>query len=86
MLAASAKVKGAPCVIVAHSWGTVLAVEALAELDADGRGAGLTVDKLVTMGSPLGSKLYSLAIDGLISRQNFYAAPRRAASMSSAVR
>jgi pimeloyl-ACP methyl ester carboxylesterase len=76
-----AKKKGAPFIIIAHSWGTVLSAEALAELDNDPRTEGFTVDKFVTMGSPLGSTLYSLAIDGLISRQNFYAEPQRGASI-----
>ena len=80
-LSASAKRKGAPFIIIAHSWGTVLAAEALAEMESDGTAADLSVDKLVTLGSPLGANAYSLAINGLICGQRFYKTPRRASSV-----
>ena len=80
-LSGSARRKGAPFIIISHSWGTVLAAEALAELDADGTAADLSVDKLVTLGSPLGANAYSLAINGLICGQRFYKTPRRASSV-----
>lgn len=77
----AAKLKGAPFIIIAHSWGTVLAAEALAEMDGDGTAGDLRVHKFVTLGSPLGGTAYSLAINGLISGQRFYKTPRRAASI-----
>ena len=81
-LAASARRKGAPFIIVSHSWGTVLTAEALAEMDGDGTAGDLRVDKLVTLGSPLGGTAYTLAINGLISGQRFFSTPRRAASIA----
>ncbi len=78
---ADARLKGAPFIIISHSWGTVLAAEALAELESEGAAADLRVDKLVTLGSPLGANAYSLAINGLISGQRFYRTPRRASSV-----
>lgn len=73
-----ARAKGAPFIIVAHSWGTVLAAEALAEMEGDGTAGDLKVDNLVTLGSPLGGTAYTLAINGLIGGQNFFSSPRRA--------
>jgi pimeloyl-ACP methyl ester carboxylesterase len=75
---ASAKSKGAPFIIIAHSWGTALTMEALAEMDGDGTAGDLVVHKLVTLGSPLDSNLYSLAINGLIPGQKFYTDTKRA--------
>ncbi|MCL4457481.1 MAG: hypothetical protein M1406_08820 [Nitrospirae bacterium] len=63
-----AKNEGRPLIIVAHSWGSVLAHEALSELakgktddltDERVKGLakkGIKVDKLITMGSPLGAE------------------------------
>lgn len=78
----SARRKGAPFIIVAHSWGTVLTAEALAEMEGDGTAGDLRVHKLVTLGSPLGATAYSLAINGLISGQRFFSTPKRAASIA----
>lgn len=80
-LGRSAKEKGAPFIMIAHSWGAVLTAEALKELEGDGSGEDLVVDKLITLGSPLSGKLYSLALGTLISGQNFYETPARAASV-----
>lgn len=80
-LGRSARRKGAPFIIIAHSWGTVLTAEALAEMDGDGTAGDLRVHKLVTLGSPLGGTAYSLAVNGLISGQRFFSAPKRAASI-----
>jgi pimeloyl-ACP methyl ester carboxylesterase len=81
-LGKSARLKGAPFIIISHSWGTVLAAEALAELDDYGTAEDLRVEKLVTLGSPLGTKAYSLAINSLICGQRFYGTPRRASSVA----
>lgn len=88
-LGVPARKRGAPFIIIAHSWGTVLAMEALAELDMDPEAAGtFTVDKLITMGSPLFSAiagnytLYNAALDTLICDQGFEPAPRRAGSIA----
>jgi len=81
-LGKSAQRKGAPFIIIAHSWGTVLAAEALAEMDGDGTAGDLRVDKLVTLGSPLGGRAYSLAVEGLICGQRFFETPRRAATVA----
>jgi len=88
-LGAQARKRGAPFIIISHSWGTVLAMEALAELDRDPAAAGtFTVDKLITMGSPLftsiagGYTLYNAATDALICDQGFEQAPRRASSIA----
>lgn len=80
-LGKSAREKGAPFIIISHSWGAVLAAEALKEIEVDGNGEELVVDKLVTMGSPLSGTLYSLALGTLISGQNFFETPARAASV-----
>ncbi len=77
----SARSKGAPFIIIAHSWGTVLTAQALAELEDEDRDGGFTVDKLVTMGSPLSTVLYDAARAGLISNQGFLPEPRRARSI-----
>ena len=81
-LGRQAREQGAPFIIIAHSWGTVLTAEALAEMDGDATAGDLRVDKLVTLGSPLGAAAYSLAVNGLISGQNFYQKPRRAAQVA----
>lgn len=71
--------KPRPLIIAAHSWGCVLTAEALAEIEGDK--IPLRVDKLITLGSPLGTSnsgrifggaKYQLAVHALIVKQNFY--------------
>ena len=49
-----ARAEGHPFILVTHSWGTVLAHQALNELANEG--AGVQVYRLITLGSPLVSK------------------------------
>jgi len=74
---------GRPFLIIAHSWGGALAFEALAEMEEYGtaRQKAVVVDKLSTIGTPVGGFLYSAAIRGLIGAQNFYTSPYKPASV-----
>lgn len=51
-----AKRKQVPFVVVAHSWGTVLAYRSIFELIQEGKMAKGDIDLLVTMGSPLNAQ------------------------------
>lgn len=77
-----------PFLIIAHSWGGVLTMQALAELDRDGIAAerGLWVDKVVLLGTPVGGKiLYKLAVLAAIGSQDFLLTPRRPAFVAKVV-
>lgn len=74
---------GRPFIIIAHSWGSALTFEALKEMEEHGtaRQKAVAVDKVVTLGSPLGGLLYKAAVYGLIGAQNFYTSPKRPRSV-----
>ena len=73
--------KKKPFMIVAHSWGCILTAEALGEIEDFRLAPGLQVDKLVTIGNPLGGKKYQAAVLALIGSQKFFVQPKKAKSI-----
>ncbi|MCX5785085.1 MAG: hypothetical protein NTX59_05310 [Elusimicrobia bacterium] len=82
LAAAYASSKKRPLIMVVHSWGCMLTVEALGEIESEG--GGVQVAKLVTLGNPIGGfnlshpfggLKYKAAVRALITDQNFFMEP-----------